>query len=100
MVSHGELLLVRIIKLNGWLTDNGVMRKDILFLDQRFLRYRIFCFGSASLGSCLSSILGYSSMLSSVFRLKLPEISLSPVIKDLIRSFRVETPVRSVRPPS
>ena len=48
----------------------------------------------------MSSILGYRSMLSSVFRFKLPEISSSPVIKDLIRSFKVETPVRSVRPPS
>ena len=38
-------------------------------------------------------------MLSSVFRFKLPEISSSPVIKDLIRSFKVETPVCSVRPP-
>ena len=48
----------------------------------------------------VSSILGYRSMLSSVFRFKLPEISSSPVIKDLIRSFKVETPVRLVRPPS
>ena len=48
----------------------------------------------------VSSILGYRSMLSSGFCFKLPEISLSPVIKDLIRSFKVETPVRSVRPPS
>ena len=39
-------------------------------------------------------------MLSSVFRFKLSEISSSPVIKDLIRSFKVETPVRFVRPPS
>ena len=39
-------------------------------------------------------------MLSSVFRFKLTEISSSPVIKDLICSFKVETPVCSVRPPA
>ena len=48
----------------------------------------------------MSSILGYRSMLSSVFRFKLPKISSSPVIKDLILSFKVETPVRSAHPPS
>ena len=39
-------------------------------------------------------------MLSSVFRSNLPEISSSPAIKDLICSFKVETPVLSVRPPA
>ena len=48
----------------------------------------------------VSSILGYRSMLSSVFRFKLPEISSSPVLKDLICSFKVETPVRPVSPPA
>ena len=42
----------------------------------------------------VSSILGYRSMLLSVFRFKLPEISLSSVLKDFICSFTVETPVR------
>ena len=48
----------------------------------------------------VSSILGYRSMLSSVFRFKLPEISSSPVLRDLLCSFKVETSVRSVGPPS
>ena len=34
-------------------TDNGVVQKDILFLVRLSLRLRIFCFGSARLGSCL-----------------------------------------------
>ena len=33
LVSHGELFLIQIIKLNGCLADNGVVRKDILFFD-------------------------------------------------------------------
>ena len=48
----------------------------------------------------VSAILGYCSMLSAVFRTVLPEISTSSVIQDLVRSFKVEAPCRSVRPPS
>ena len=44
--------------------------------------------------------MGYRSMLSAVFRSVLPEISTSAVLHDLLRSFRVEAPVRSVTPPS
>ena len=39
-------------------------------------------------------------MLSSVFRSSLPEISTSPGIQDLMLSFKVEAPCRSVLPPS
>ena len=48
----------------------------------------------------VSAVLGYCSMLSAVFRTVLPEIATSPVIQDLLRSFKVEAPCRSVRPPS
>ena len=44
--------------------------------------------------------MGYRSMLSAVFKSILPEISSSPVLLDLLRSFHVEAPVREVRPPS
>ena len=44
--------------------------------------------------------MGYRSMLSAVFRSVLPEISTSAVLHDLLRSFRVEAPIRSVTPPS
>ena len=43
--------------------------------------------------------MGYRSMLSAVFRSVLPEISTSAVLHDLLRSFRVEAPIRSVTPP-
>ena len=39
-------------------------------------------------------------MLSAVFRFKLPEISTSPVLQDLLRSFQVEAPSRLIQPPS
>ena len=48
----------------------------------------------------VSAILGYRSMLSAVFRTILPEISTSPIIRDLLRSFQVEAPCRSIKPPS
>ena len=47
-----------------------------------------------------SAIAGYRSMLSSTFRFYLPDISSSPVLKDLIRSFRIERPRLSSRAPS
>ena len=46
----------------------------------------------------VSSIMGYRSMLSAVFKSVLPEISSSPVLHDLLRSFQVEAPIREVRP--
>ena len=39
-------------------------------------------------------------MLSAVFCTVLPDIATSPVIQDLLRSFKVEAPCRSVKPPS
>ena len=47
----------------------------------------------------VSAILGYRSMLAVVFRFKLPEISTSPILQDLLRSFKVEVPIRAVRLP-
>ena len=47
----------------------------------------------------VSAVLGYRSMLSAVFRFQLPEISSSPVLQDLLRSFKVEVPCRAVCPP-
>ena len=47
----------------------------------------------------VSTVMGYRSMLSSVFSSVLLEISTSPVLHDLLRSFRVEAPARSITPP-
>ena len=48
----------------------------------------------------VSAIMGYRSMLIAVFWFKLPEISTSPVLQDLLRSFQVAAPSRSIQPPS
>ena len=48
----------------------------------------------------VSAVMGYRFMLSAVFKSILPEISSSPVLHDLLRSFQVEAPIREVRPPS
>ena len=47
----------------------------------------------------VSAVMGYRSMLSAVFRFQLPEITSSPVMHDLLRSFKVEAPCHTVRPP-
>ena len=47
----------------------------------------------------LPCIQGYRSMLSAVFRWKVPEIASSPVIRDLLRSFTVQRPVSGISPP-
>ena len=44
--------------------------------------------------------MGYRLMISAVFRSLLPEIATSLVLHDLLRSFRVEAPARSVTSPS
>ena len=47
----------------------------------------------------VSCIRGYRSMLSTVFRWKVPELATSQVIRDLLRSFSVQRPVVRVSPP-
>ena len=47
----------------------------------------------------ISTIKGYKAMLSAVFKLKIPLISNSPVLRDLLRSFEIVRPVRALRPP-
>ena len=48
----------------------------------------------------MSSILGYGSMLTTVFPFKLTEISYASVLRNLIRSFKMEAPVRAINPPA
>ena len=61
---------------------------DFLFWLRRYRRLSV------------SSVMDYRSMLSTVFRSVLPEISISPVIHVLLWSFQAEAPIREVRPPS
>ena len=51
-------------------------------------------------GLSVSSIKGYRSMLSAVFKFHLPALSSSRVLWDLLRSFRVSAPSYPMRPPS
>ena len=50
-------------------------------------------------GAALSTIKGYRAMLSAVFKFPLPEISTSPILKDLIRSFEISAPKPLFPPP-
>ena len=61
---------------------------DFLFWLRRYRRLSV------------SSVMGYRSMLSAVFKSVLPEISISPVLHFLLWSFQAEAPIREVRPPS
>ena len=49
-------------------------------------------------GAALSTIKGYRAMLAAVFKFPLPEISSSPVLKDLVRSFEISA-LRPIFPP-
>ena len=48
----------------------------------------------------VSSIKGYRSMLSAVFRFQLPSLSPHPVLCDLLRSFALESAARQLRLPA
>ena len=48
----------------------------------------------------VSSIIGYRSKLSAVFCFQLPGLSSHPVLRDLLRSFRIAAPCRPLRPPA
>ena len=50
-------------------------------------------------GAALSTIKGYRAMLAAVFKFPLPEISTSPILKDLIRSFEISAPRPNFPPP-
>ena len=49
-------------------------------------------------GLRVSSLRGYRSVLSAVFRFHLPSLSSDPVIRDLLRSFRLSSAERVLRP--
>ena len=58
------------------------------------------CWLRSSRGLSVSSIRGYRSMLSVVFHFHLPSLSSHPVIRDLLRSFCLETAECQLRPPA
>ena len=52
------------------------------------------CWLRSARGLSVSSIRGYRSMLSAVFRFHLPSLSSDPVLRDLLRSFRLSSAER------
>ena len=58
------------------------------------------CWLRSSRGLGVSSIKGYRSMLSAVFRFHLPTLSSHPVLRDLLQSFRLSSAERQLRPPA
>ena len=85
------LLPERSVRQSGWCTVVGVgtstfisrptLPKIAVFL-LWLRRVRMFS---------VSAVMGHRSMLSSVFRFKLPEISSSPILQDLFRSFNLRS---------
>ena len=51
-------------------------------------------------GLSVSSLRGYRSVLSAMFRFHLPSLSSDPVIRDHLRSFRLSSGERVLRPPA
>ena len=58
------------------------------------------CWLRSSTNLGVSSIKGYRSMLSAVFRFQLPSLSTHPVLRDLLRSFCLESAERQLCPPA
>ena len=58
------------------------------------------CWLRSSKGLCVSSIKGYRSMLSAVFKFHLPSLSSHPVVRDLLRSFCLGLAECQLRPPA
>ena len=59
--------------------------------------FLLFLFKDLNLS--VSCVRGYRSVLSVVFRWKLPDLQTSPVIRDLIRSFSIQRPRGGLSPP-
>ena len=58
------------------------------------------CWLRSAKGLSVSSIRGYRSVLSAVFRFHLPSLSSDPVLRDLLRSFQLSSAECVLRPPA
>ena len=58
------------------------------------------CWLRSARGLSVSSIRGYRSILSAVFRFHLPSLSSDPVLRDLLRSFSLSSAECVLRPPA
>ena len=94
--SSRAVFQVRWSIYRGWCHSNGhsvsrpTLAKVADFL--YWLRY--------TRGLSVSSLRGYRSVLSAVFRFHLPSLSSDPVIRDLLLSFRLSSAERVLRPPA
>ena len=80
----------------SWCHDNGhSVSRPTLAKVADFLHWLRF-----TRGLSVSSLRGYHSVLSAVFRFHLPSLSSDPVIRDLLRSFRLSSAERVLRPPA
>ena len=85
---------VRDIRRSGHSEGHSVSRPSLSKIADFFFSLR------RSKKLSVFAVLGYWSMLSAIFRTVLPEIFTSLIIRDLLQSFKVEVPCRSVRPSS
>ena len=80
----------------SWCHDNGhFVSRPTLAKVADFLYWLRF-----TRGRSVSSLRGYRSVLSAVFHFHLPSLSSDPVIRDLLRSFRLSSAERVLRPPA
>ena len=92
---------MRDTSLSASFLDSGVDLKDIQCLVLHYLRLRIFCFGFDVPVDCqFLRLWAIGPCYLQSFKSVLPEISTSPVLHYLLRSFQAEAPIREVRPPS
>ena len=84
------------ITYHRWCTDKGhsVSQPSI----SKVADYLVWLWEDQGLS--LSSVKAFRSMLSSVFRFKLPSLGEDRVLQDLLRSFAIERPRRPQAPPS
>ena len=94
--SSRAIYQVRWSIYSSWCHDNGhSVSRPTLAKVADFLYWLRF-----TRGLSVSSLLGYRSVLSAVFRFHLPSLSSDPVIRDLLRSFRLSSAERVLRPPA
>ena len=94
--SSRAIYQVRWSIYRSWCHDNGhSVSRPTLAKVADFLYWLRF-----TRGLSVSSLRGYRSVLSAVFRFHLPSLSSDPVIRDLLRSFRLSSAERVLRPPA
>ena len=94
--SSRAVYQVRWSVYRSWCHDNGhSVSRPTLAKVADFLYWLRF-----TRGLSVSSLRGYRSVLSAAFRFHLPSLSSDPVIRDLLRSFRLSSAERVLRPPA